>query len=155
MKQTKFLAAALMLVVSQFCFADTTARYEAEILMDLVDMKSTLDQTIDQTLELEMKQNPSLTPYQEVMNKFLKKHLGYDVVKSDLIRIYADAFTANELRDINAFYRTETGKKSIRLAPHLFSEGVQIGRQRIQQNVKELQSMIEAEAKRIKLLQAR
>lgn len=40
--------------------------------------------------------------------------------------IYARRFTADELRDINAFYRTETGRKMVAEQPAMLAEITQI-----------------------------
>jgi len=44
-------------------------------------------------------------------------------------RSYANRFTLTELEEINAFYRTETGTKMVRLLPVLMQEGAIEGQQ--------------------------
>jgi len=87
------------------------------------------------------------------MLKFFSKHMSYESLKPQIIDIYAEVFTASELKDINNFYATPTGKKTVKEMPELMVRGGQIGVQRIQDNIKELQSMIEAESERIQNLQ--
>ena len=70
-----------------------------------------------------------------------------------MIKMYADAFTAQELRDINAFYQTPTGKKTIKVIPELMSKGAQIGMERVQENAAELQLMMKEESERLLKLQ--
>lgn len=43
------------------------------------------------------------------------------------VRIYAKHFTESELADLNTFYATPTGQKSIQVMPQLLAEGMQAG----------------------------
>jgi hypothetical protein len=43
------------------------------------------------------------------------------------VRIYARHFSESELADLNAFYATPTGQKSIQIMPQLIAEGMQAG----------------------------
>jgi len=133
--------------------ADNAAKKEAENLLNAVGMELAIEQSMAQMLNIQLQQNPALLPYKGVMLEFFKKHMSYESLKPDMLRIYADAFTAAELREINAFYATDIGKKSIEKMPLLMSQGAQIGAARVQDNIEELQTMIKAEADRIQLLQ--
>lgn len=124
-------------------------RIEAEKLLSIAGMQNALEESMDQMIALQIQQNPSLLPYQQVMKNFLNKHMSFDSMKTELIDIYAETFTAEELREINAFYLTDTGKKTIEKLPELMAKGGQIGVQRVQQNAAELESMIQAEAARL------
>jgi hypothetical protein len=76
-------------------------------------------------------------------------------MKPELLKIYSEAFTADELREIRGFYATDTGKKTLEKMPTLMAESSQIGMMRVQENIAELYSMIEAESKRIQSLQSK
>lgn len=130
--------------------ADTDARKEAEQMLAGLNMDSALTQSMEEMLNLQLAQRPSLAPFKGVMLDFLKKYMSYDSLKEEMIDIYADAFTATELREINAFYRTPTGVKTIRLLPELMAKGGQLGARKVQEHMEELQDMLTAEAKRLK-----
>ncbi len=141
----------ILLLISGYTFAaDKESRKEAEILLNSIGMETLLEQTIPQMLNLQIQQNPSLEPYKQVMLDFLNKHMSYKNLKPDLIDIYADAFTTNELKEINAFYRTPTGIKAIKLMPSLMEKGGQLGAQKVEENIQELQQMIEKKAAQLK-----
>ncbi len=118
-------------------------------------MKEALEHSIEQTLDIQLQQNPTLVPFKEVMMKFFRKYMSYETLKPDMVKIYADAFTANELKELNAFYSTPTGRKTIQKMPELMAKGSQIGAKRVQDNIQELQKMIKDEADRIKVMQAK
>ncbi len=135
--------------------ADAGARQEAEILLAGLNLDTALTQSIEEMLDLQLRQNPSLVPFKSVMLDFLRKYMSYESLKKEMVDIYAEAFTATELREINAFYQTPTGAKTIRLMPELMAKGGQLGAQKVQDNMEELQRMLTAEARRIKARQDR
>ena len=140
---------AILLGFSTTAFSDPAAESEAEKLLNIIGMEEVFDQTITQMLDLEMQKNPSLAPFRGVMMEFFRKHMSYEVLKPDLLKIYADEFTADELKDINTFYSTSTGQKTIQKMPDLITQGAELGSIRVQQNLPELQQMIQTEAERI------
>ncbi len=130
-------------------FADKASEMSAEKLLNAMDMETTLSHSIEQMLNLQLQQNPSMAPYKETLATFFKKHMSYESLKPEMIKLYAEAFTAAELNEITAFYNTAVGKKTIEKMPALMAAGGQIGAQRIQANMAELQSMIQAESERL------
>lgn len=139
--------------VSSFSFADGNARKEAEALLNIMGMEKALQQTIEQMLTLQMQQNPTLAPFKQVMLKFFNKHMSYESLKEDMATIYAEAFTEQELKELNAFYRTPTGQKTIQKMPELMQKGGQLGVKRVQDNMSELQQMIQEESQRLQSMQ--
>jgi len=138
------------LAISSLTFANSDSEIEAEKLLNSMGMEKTMTASMSQMLDLQMQQNPTLVPFKLVMMKFFKKHMSWDSLKPEFVQIYSEAFTASELRDINAFYATDTGRKTIQKMPTLMAQGAQIGAARVQANIMELQSMIKAEAERLK-----
>lgn len=135
--------------------AYASAKSEAEKLVVALELDQSMDRGMENMLAIQMRQNPNLAPFKDVMLKFLRKHMSYKSLKPDLIRIYSEAFTEPELKEINAFYRTDVGKKAIRLMPELVNKGGQLGAQRVRENLPELQQMIQAEAARIQQRQSK
>ncbi|MDP5137623.1 DUF2059 domain-containing protein [Rheinheimera baltica] len=153
MKLIKISLILLCLSVSTMSIADPAAEKEAEKLLNIMGMENALQQSMSQMIDIHLQQNQALAPYKDVMMAFFAKHMSYESLKPDMLRIYADAFTAAELRELNNFYATDVGKKTIQQMPTLMAQGAQIGAARVQQNIGELQAMIKAEAERIKALQ--
>lgn len=153
MKLFQFLVFIGFVSVLSPAFADSAAEEEAEKLLNAVGMDEVLSQSMAQMLDVQLQQNPALVPYKEVMLEFLGKYMSYESLKPDMIRIYSEAFTASELREINAFYATDVGRKTIEKMPVLMAQGSQIAVARVQENMGELQSMIQAESERIQKLQ--
>lgn len=128
-------------------------RQAAERLLKVANMENALQQSIEQMLSIQLQQQPTLTPYKEVMLKFFKKHMSFESLKEDIITIYIEEFTEKELNEIIIFYESPVGRKTIEKMPKLMGKGAQLGANRVQQNIGELQKMIEAESERIQKLQ--
>lgn len=138
-----------MLFASHAIAGEISHRQAAEKVLSLGGMEKALVQSIEQMLNIQIRQKPSLAPYREVMSKFLKKYMSYENLKDDIVAIYMEEFTEKELLEILAFYETPTGRKTIEKMPQLMAKGAQLGVLRIQQNIGELQEMIRAESERI------
>lgn len=140
--------------VSSMSLADAASEKEAEKLLDMVGTQAVMEQSMSQMLDIQLQQNPALAPYKGVMMEFLNKNMSYESLKPDLVKMYSEEFTSSELREINAFYSTNVGKKSIEKMPKLMMQGGQLGATRVQENIGDLQAMIQAESERIQKLQS-
>lgn len=153
MRLTNISLLIALLSISSISLADPAAEKEAERLLNMMGMEEAMKQTTSQMLDLQLQQNPALVPFKEVMMEFFSKHMSYESLKPDMVRIYSETFTAPELREINNFYATEVGQKTIQVMPTLMVQGGQIGAARVQENIGELQAMIKLEAERIQSFQ--
>ncbi len=133
---------------------DSSSRAEAaEELLKTLKMEMLLQKTIEQMLDVQLQQNPAIKPYKHVMLQFMNKYMGYNSLKNDLIKIYADAFNENELNELKIFYETPVGQKALEKVPELSAKGAMIGHARLQKHKGELEEMIKKESERIEQLQ--
>jgi hypothetical protein len=138
------LAVLAVLVAASAAAADQKShRKAAEELLKVLNMDKQLQSAIDQTLDLQIKANPGIAEYRDVMKKFFSKHMSWDSLKEDIITIYTDAFTEEELNEITKFYKTPVGKKLVEKNPELMGKGMQLGVKRVQENQGELRQMLE------------
>jgi len=145
----------LLIIMALFSFGITSAyavsdshRQAAEDVLNSSGLKSSMNKVIFQMVEIQLKQKPNMQPYKEILLKFFKKHLGYENIKYDFIDIYTEEFTEKELKDISAFYKTPTGRKTISKMPALMQKGAQVGMSKVKLNIGELKKMIEDEVKK-------
>ncbi|MBF0220021.1 MAG: DUF2059 domain-containing protein [Gammaproteobacteria bacterium] len=108
-----------------------------------------MQQSIEQMLDVQIQQNPALADYRQVMLDFLNKYVSYESMRPQLVRLYTEAFSAAELKEINAFYMTSTGKKTLKMMPEMMAKGALISASLIQSNMSELQAMLAAEEARL------
>jgi uncharacterized protein len=120
----------------------------AEQMLNLMDMPHILQKSVDEMVKVQVQQNPSIAPFETVMKQFLAKYMNWESLKPDMIKIYMDEFTEPELAELNKFYQTPVGKKTIERMPTLMSKGAQLGAQRVQAHMPELQAAIAEEAKK-------
>jgi hypothetical protein len=122
---------------------DKSHRQAAEELFKAMDVESMLAGAIDASLEAQVKANPALAQFKGVMKKFFNKYMSYASLKDDLIKLYTDEFTEDELKEMTKFYKTPTGRKLAKKGPSLMQKGGQLGMARVQKNTAELQKMIQ------------
>ncbi|MBA2432539.1 MAG: DUF2059 domain-containing protein [Chthoniobacterales bacterium] len=120
----------------------------AEQMLSLMDMETILRRSIDEMLKAQIAQNPSIAPFESVMRAFLLKHMSWDSLKADTIKIYTAEFTEPELNEMNKFYQTPTGKKMVEKLPTLMGRGAEIGAKRVQDHMPELEAAMMEEAKK-------
>lgn len=136
------------LVFAGPAFANDAGRDEAAKLLDVLDMQATMDQAVVMSLESQLKANPQLAPYKEVMLGFLRKHMSYESLKAELVELYAGEFTAAELKEARMFYSSATGKKFIASMPRMMELGAAIGSKQVEKNLPELQALMQEETTR-------
>ena len=154
MNFSKVFVLITALGVSSMSLTDAASEKEAEKLLNMVGTQEVMEQSMSQMLDIQLQQNPALAPYKGVMMEFLNENMSYESLKPELIKMYSEEFTSSELREINAFYSTDVGKKSIEKMPTLMMQGGQLGATRVQENIGDLQAMIQAESERIQKLQS-
>lgn len=153
MKPLQTAILTLTLILPSLASADPSAVEEAERLLNTMGMAATFDDTIEQMLNMQVQANPAMAPYRGALRTFFRKHMSYEQLKPEMVQLYADTFSASELREISAFYSTPVGKKTLEKMPELMAKGGEIGVARVQANAHELQSVIEAESERLQQLQ--
>ena len=139
---------ALLLVTLFTAQAQTTpaksSHYKAaEELMQTMDMKRNIEESLQQMLTLQLKGNPALQPMEASLKAFFSKYMSWEALKEDYIGIYMKEFTEKELKDMTAFYKTDTGKKLAAKQSTLTLQGAQLGQSKVQAHMGELQQMMQ------------
>jgi len=141
------LVAVAVLIFTPTSGADEKShRQAAEDLLNYVNTEKQLQTAIDQTVDMQVKANPQIAPKAGVMKKFFVKYMSWDSLKDDIVKIYTDAFTEDELKQVTAFYKTPVGKKMIEKMPELMGKGMQLGLRRVQENQGELIRMLQEDS---------
>ena len=115
----------------------------SESLLEQMDMEGLMARSIDSVLDAQLQSNPHLVPFEDIMREFMADAMGWESIKGDLIRVYAEAFSEAELRDLGDFYATDLGQKTIRLMPTLMQQGMEIGQRVVMERQPELERRIE------------
>jgi hypothetical protein len=144
---TNALIAAAVMVCSQASRADEEShRKAAEALLESTNVAKQLQSSIDQSVDIQVKANPQLAGKSAVLKKFFSMYMSWDSLKDDMIKIYTDAFSEEELKKITEFYKSPVGKKMIEKMPELMGKGMQLGVKRVQENQGELIRMLKEDS---------
>jgi hypothetical protein len=112
-------------------------------MLTTMNMKQTLDESINQMLAIQIKNNPSMQPAEATLKQFFGKYMTWDALKEDYIAIYMNEFTEKELKDMTKFFNTPTGKKMALKQSTISLKGMQLGQEKVQAHMGELQEMLQ------------
>lgn len=133
----RMTAAALLLVSSTALWADAASHAaEAERLLKLtqadkmaVPVYAQVQQAFAQRHAEDAGPGASaavLERYQAQANAALDKVIGWSTLKPELIKLYTEAFTEQELKELLAFYSTALGRKMLSQLPRLNQASAQL-----------------------------
>ncbi len=112
-------------------------------LLEVCRTVENLETTVVNMAEMQIKDMPELAPTRQILIGFYRKCFSFEALKEEIIAVYLDNFTLEELRAITAFYRTPAGKKLAERTLRISTAGMNIGRERMQKHLPALQKEIE------------
>jgi hypothetical protein len=118
---------------------EASHRQQVQKLFELTQMQQKIDESLDNVLALQIAQSPELKKNKTVVKEFLERHIGWHSLEDALTDMYLKEFSEQELKDMNAFYGSATGKKVIERLPVLVQMRNQLASARLQENIGELQ----------------
>jgi len=126
-----------------------SANSAAYTLLATMNMKESYEGMIEKVTQMQIAQNPELEAIKPTIHAFFEKYMGWEAQRGDIAALYAKNYTAEELNELNKFYQTPLGQKTVQLMPQIAAAGAQIGQSRLAEHMGELQMMIQAELKEI------
>jgi uncharacterized protein len=123
---------------------DASHRQQVERLFQLTQMEKKIQESVENVLQLQLRQYPQLQKDSKALDAFLQKYIGWQALKDDLTDMYMRTFTEAELEQINAFYITPAGQKVITVVPQLVQQRNQIAMMRLQKHIGELKQIMSA-----------
>jgi len=115
----------------------------AEEMLQTMNMRQNLEESINQMLAIQIKNNPSMQPAEATLKQFFGKYMTWDALKEDYISIYMTEFTEKELKDMTKFFSTLSGKKMATKQAIISMKGMQLGQEKVQAHMGELQEMLQ------------
>lgn len=76
-----------------------------------------------------------LESYQSKADAALDKAIGWEKIKPDLVALYTEEFTEQELGELNAFYESALGKKMLSKLPQLNARSAQVTQAKLESAV--------------------
>lgn len=121
---------------------DDSHQAAAAELVDLLKLEENTAASVDVMMETMIAQNPQFEELRDVFEEFFDEYFRWENLRPEYVRLYAEAYTEAEIRELIAFYRTPVGRKSVDLMPMLMQRGAEIGQRQIQPHLGELQRRI-------------
>ncbi len=111
-------------------------------LFKTMKMEQIYNKMVDQATKNLVARRPVLKKVEKDIRNFYEKYIGWSAIHDDVAKIYAKYFTAKEINDLIAFYKTPTGQKALRIMPQTMAEGRRIGLQKVLAHGAELQAIL-------------
>jgi uncharacterized protein len=115
----------------------------AEKLLTAMNTEQAMNQAMEQMLSMQVKQNPMMQQYEDIVRDFFKKYASWEALKEPYIQLYMSEFSEKELQEITRFYQTEVGKKMAAKQPVLVTKGAEISQKSLETHLPELQQAIQ------------
>lgn len=143
----KNLLMTLVLVVCFGAMAQTAKPSEADYgvaykLFEIMNMEQQMKNNTKTVMDLQLSRNPQLAPYRQEMETFMNKYISYNAIKKDIADIYLKNFSVDDLKELAKFYQSPLGKKFLSKNEAITRESMQLGMNKVQANIAELQQMI-------------
>jgi hypothetical protein len=116
----------------------------AHELVDALNVQKVLDRSMENMLRMQTEQNPAMMQFADIMRAFFARYVTWNALRDSYAQIYADLFSASDLRELVAFYRSPIGRRLADATPELTERGSNLGREAVQAHLPELQAQIMA-----------
>ena len=111
-------------------------------MFKLMGLEQTMRGASATMIDAHIQGNPAIAPYRDVLIEWSAKYLTWETMAPPLIKLYMETFTEAETRELNAFYRTPTGKKALEKMTELMQKGAAIGMEVAKAHQTELEAML-------------
>ena len=122
----------------------------AQELFKAMHLDTSLNDTSAAMIDSEISRNPGLTPYRQTMLDWLRKYMTWQAMQPELTRMYLDAFSETELKQMADFYSSPTGQKSLQKLPDLMQRTAMAGARLSQEHQDELRTLMSARSEELK-----
>ncbi|HSU14806.1 DUF2059 domain-containing protein [Longimicrobium sp.] len=149
MKTRMALAAVALLALARPAHAQDPSparmRAAAEVL-EAGQLQRGYERTLDLMIEQQKQTNPAIAQYEQQMRDFFRKYISWAQIEPEFVRLYAETYTEDELRQLAAFYRTPLGRRLMETQPELAARSSEVTQRLLREHLPELmQTVMEAE----------
>lgn len=139
----KVILTFAFLIFASVGFAQTDSHTQAvNELMEVMNMKQQMEESAERMFELQAKQMPQIAQYKDIMLDFFNKYINWETIGEDIKQVYKNSFTEEEIRDLIAFFKTDTGQKFTTQNPEINQQIAEISQSIVMQHQAELQGKI-------------
>ena len=126
----------LLFSFSSLAFAEINPKAldTANDLAEILGLTNQLEQGFDAMMPLIEQQVKQLNlndeqeaELKEIYKTWYVEDIDHKALAKDIVKIYAETFTAEELEQLIIFYRTPIGQKTLKIFPELFAKDATLG----------------------------
>lgn len=159
MKKTVIIVVAIAALVATAFSAwaeDPTRQALAEQLITVLKVKENVERSLSMMHQMVVSQLEKLAPQgasgaeqTEIKTRLAKvieivgQELNWEKMKNEQVALYADTFSAQELKDLIAFYKTPAGQVFIEKQPELIKRSMEITQKMLNNLIPKIQAMAE------------
>lgn len=157
----KLIAGFLCIAVHLSAPADASKRESVEALLELTqadammdNMYAQMDQMfvgMGQQLGIKPSEQPLFEEYMQNVVAAMREEMSWEKMEDPMIDIYLKHYTEEEIQDMLAFYRSDTGRSMVEKMPQVMNESMVVAQQmmrsfmpRIQELAMEFREKLEA-----------
>lgn len=147
----RFLAVLLFLLPFGLCAEPQSKQAMIDELVEVMQMESIVEATYDQMegmmqgLSAQMGVKPEeqqiFDLYYKKMTRVLKEEMSWQKMSPLMVDIYQKHFSENEIREMLAFYKTETGQSIITKLPLVSQEAMLASQRMVQSAMPKIQAV--------------
>lgn len=114
----------------------------AEQLLVASDAENAMRKGMQRMMEMQAEQNPMLASMRDILEDFYARHMGWERMKPEMVRVYTSTFSESEIHELTAFYRTEIGRKMSERMPEIMARSTEMSQRIVQEHMPELTQKI-------------
>lgn len=139
MNKFKSITLITLLILPLFLRANDAEKAVNELL-DVIQWEKMVEDTMNATIQIVRQSNTRMD--EDKLSQFYQKYMGPESLRKDVVAMYAEIFTEDEIWDIVTFYKSPTGQKTIKKLPEIALLSVQMGQERIMEHQDELAKIL-------------
>jgi hypothetical protein len=116
----------------------------AEQLLVASNAENAMRRGMQRMIDVQAEQNPVLASMRDILEDFYARHMGWEQMKPEMVRVYTSTFSESEIRELTAFYRTEIGRKMAERMPEIMARSTEMSQRILQEHMPELTQKIMA-----------
>ena len=139
----------ILFVLNVQLFGQTKSYDLVYKLFELTNTKAIMGQMAEELIGVQVRSNPNLAKYQDVMKEFFNKKVNYEILKKEMAEIYINEFSEKELELLVEFYQTDIGQKATEKMPLILQKSMMLGERVVSEELPALEEMIKQKKKQM------
>ncbi len=140
----------LVLAAGQLGAAEDSHEKAVREFFTVTNFRESYQKSVDLIIANHVQSNPGLEQFRPVLKAFFDKYLSWQVVEPRMIKLYADSFSEEELRNLIVFFSTPAGKKWANVQPDLVLKGAKIEQEITEAHLPELRQMMNDQMQKLR-----